>query len=167
MDLFFEIIEQTPYWVYLIFIALVMIGLKSTRSRIVSIKKLLLLPIIFTIWNLIWLSERIQGHYFLLVFWILGLGAGGFFGWLMVRRWVIHVYKIAQSALLPGSWSPLILILLVFVVRYFFVFNYTKHPQSASHLFLSDALISGVITGIFIGRSTGLILKYRKGSKSA
>ena len=161
MELLIEIFKQTPWWVYLLFIGLTLIGLRATRPRVIKVKKLWLLPLIFTVWNLIWLDERVHAHYSLIVFWFLGLSFGGFIGWLTVRHWAVKAI-LRDSIALPGSWSTLILILLVFVVRYFFIFNYETHPEAAYHLFLSDALISGIITGIFIGRAVGLILKYRR-----
>lgn len=159
MELLIEIFKQTPWWVYALFAGLMLIGLRATQPRIMTVKKLWLLPLVFTVWNLVWLEERVHGHYSLIVFWLIGLSFGGFFGWLTIRRWVVKAVR-SDSISLPGTWSTLILILLVFVIRYFFIFNYETHPEAASHLFLSDALISGSITGIFIGRAVGLILKY-------
>ncbi len=161
MELLIEIFKQTPWWVFLLFVGLTLIGLRATQQRVITVKKIWLLPLVFTVWNLAWLNERVQGHYSLIVFWLIGLTVGGFFGWLMVRRWKIKAVP-SDSIAIPGTWSTLILILLVFAVRYFFIFNYETHPEAASHLFLSDALISGTITGIFIGRAIELILKYRK-----
>lgn len=153
MEVLTEILEDTPWWVYLLFIYLVFIGLRATRPRTTSLNKVFFLPLIFTLWNLAWLYERIQGHFLLLFFWPFGIAVGIFSGWAMVRKWHIAYHKSQRTISLPPTWSTLILILLVFAVRYFFVFNYEIHPEKASHLFLADSLISGTITGIFIGRS--------------
>lgn len=161
MELFFEIIRHTPWWVFVLFCILIAIGMKATRPRNTSYRKLLLLPIVFTFWNLIWLNERIQNHYPLIVFWLIGLAVGSCFGWISVRRWTISAVG-SEFIKLPGTWSTLVLIMTVFVVRYFFIYNYEAHPEAASRLFFSDALISGTITGIFIGRAACLILKYKK-----
>lgn len=159
MSLLFEMIQETPWWVYLLFLFLVFIGLRATRARTVSSRQLFLLPIILMILNLAWLSERLQDHYAHLIFWAIGLTVGAVFGWLMVRKWTIKVLHY-DAISLPPSWSALILILLFFIVRYFFVFNYEMHPEAESHLFLADALISGVMTGIFVGRAYQLFTKY-------
>ncbi len=161
MELLIEILKQTPWWVYLLFVGLTLVGLRATNPRVMTVKKLALLPLVFMAWNLVWLNERVHGHYSLIVFWFIGLFFGGFFGWLTIRRWGVKAIG-RDSIALPATWSTLILIWLDFVIRYFFIFNYETHPEAASHLFLSDALISGTITGIFIGRAVGLILKYRK-----
>jgi hypothetical protein len=162
MDLF-EIIKLTPWWVFFLFVGLIMIGMKAARPRTTSYRKLFLLPLIFTLWNLIWLNERVQGHYSLIVFWLIGLVLGSGLGWVTVRRWKISAIS-REFIKLPGTWSTLILIMTVFVVRYFFIYNYEAHPEAASRLFSSDAFISGTITGIFIGRALCLIRKYKKTS---
>lgn len=158
------LLAETPWWVYFLFIFLVLTGLIATRPRTISFKRLTILPGIFTIWNLFWLEDRIQGHPFLFIYWAVGLFFGSFLGWLTVRSWIIHANREQKRISLPGSWSTLILILIVFAIRYFFVYNYKMHPEEASLLFTPDALISGVITGTFIGRSFKLYRKYIKAS---
>ncbi|HSX25691.1 MAG TPA: hypothetical protein VLE89_01620 [Chlamydiales bacterium] len=162
MDILTEALKETPWWVYVLFIYLVIIGLTATRPRTFSLKKLFIFPLILTIWNILWLLERLQAHYGLFLFWPFGLIVGGYLGWIMVRSWKISIEKSKQSITLPPTWSTLILILLIFAIRYFFVYNYEVHPEIAPHLFLADALISGVITGIFIGRAFHLYNKYLK-----
>jgi hypothetical protein len=161
MDLLIEIIKATHWWVYVVFSFLILVGLRSTKPRTVSARQLFLLPFILMFLNLIWLSERIHNHSHLLIFWFLGLAAGAIVGWLMVRKWTVKTHRYDQISL-PSSWSVLILILLFFSIRYYFLFNYEMHPKAATHLFMADALISGVMTGIFIGRAYHLFTKYHR-----
>lgn len=158
-----HILAETPWWVYILFVGLVIIGLKATRPRTISFTRLLLLPSIFTILSIIWLTERLAGNYFFLLFWILGLGAGSLLGWQSVRPWRIKPDRHRKTISLPGTRSTLILILFVFAFRYFFIYNYEVHPEIASHFFLADSILSGVVTGIFIGRSLELYQKYKQG----
>lgn len=161
MDLLAEMLKHTPWWVYVVFVYLTLIGLRSTRPRTVSVRQLLFLPLIFTILNFVWLSERLQGHFSLAVFWLFGLAVGARVGWLMVRKWIIHVHN-RETISLPPTRSVLILVLLFFTIRYFFVFHYAMHPEAAAHLFVADAFISGVMTGIFSGRSYQFFIKYHR-----
>lgn len=158
-----EIIAETPWWVYVLFAVLVIVGLRATRPRTISFNKLLLLPAIFTIWNILWLAERLSGRYSLLLYWLIGIAIGAVIGWQTVRTWKTQVNHQTKSITLPGSWTTLILILLVFAVRYFFVYNYQLHPAHSNNFFLADSFISGIFTGIFTGRSFDLYQKYRKG----
>lgn len=163
MDLLVEIIKATPWWVYVVFCFLVLTGLRSTKPRTVSVRQLFFLPFILMFLNLVWLSERIQNHSHLLIFWFIGLTAGAILGWLMVRKWTVKAQRYDQISL-PPSWTVLVLILLFFMIRYYFVFNYEMHPKAATHLFMADSLVSGVMTGIFIGRAYHLFAKYHRAS---
>lgn len=161
MALLVEILKATPWWVYCVFLFLVFTGLQSTKKRTASVRNLFFLPFIFTFLNLFWLSERIHGRSSLFIFWFIGLAAGSLVGWLMVRKWVIQVHRYDMVSL-PPTWTVLILVLLFFAIRYYFVFNYEMHPKAASHLFLADSLVSGIMTGIFIGRAYHLFTKYHR-----
>lgn len=161
MDLHFEILQKTPWWVYLIFIILVLTGLRSTKKRTITVRQLFFLPFIFMVLNLYWLNERLEGHLFHLIYWFIGLTIGGYWGWMLVRKWEIQVHH-HDTISIPASWSTLIFIILFFLIRYFFVFNYEMHPEAEAHLFAADALSSGVMTGIFIGRALHLFTKYHR-----
>ncbi len=157
-----DLIIEAPWWSYLLFFFLIGAGLIATQPRTLSLRRLYLLPTIFTLWNIAWLVERTQEHFGLFFYWIIGVFAGGFFGWLTVRKWTVTANREKKWIHLPGSWSTLCLILLVYCVRFYFVVNYRIHPELAPRLFVPDAFISGIITGMFVGRSIELYRKYLK-----
>ncbi len=158
-----DILSNAPWWAYLGFMISVAIGIASTRPRTISFHRLVILPALFTLLNIAWLAERLQGRYSLLSFWICTLAIGSYLGWQTVRNWETEADHQKKRLSLPGSWSTLYLILAVFATRYFFTYNYELHPEAYIHLFLADAIVSGLITGIFIGRSVELYRKYQKG----
>ena len=96
---------------------------------------------------------------------LIAFAAGGllgfFFGWLSVRSWKITTDRLRKYIGLPPSWSTMILILFIFAIRYYFEYTYTFHPNKAAHLFLADAIVSGIFTGIFFGRSFHIYTKYQ------
>jgi hypothetical protein len=156
-----EIFTDTPWWVYIFFVFLILVGLQSTKPRTIPIKRIVILPAIFMVWNILWLAERTEGQLSLAAFLILGFIVGSFIGWQTAQAWHIYADHKRKLISVPGTWTTLIFILLVFSVRYYFVYNYINHPQSAPHLFTPDALISGLFTGIFIGRAFELYRKYK------
>lgn len=159
--MFQDIVKAVPWWIYLILLYLFIVGLWSLHPRTISINRLFFLPILLMIWNIYWLSERLKGHAIFLSLWPIGLTFGSFFGWLTVRNWKISIDRSRNTLSLPPTWSTLILILSVFAIRYFFAFKYQAHPNETSRIFLADAIISGILTGTFIGRSYHLLQKYR------
>ena len=151
----------TPWWVYVLFVFLILVGLRATKPRTLSLVQLLVLPTIFCLWNLVWLGERVEGHFSLFTYWAAGIVLGSFLGWKSVRKWVIHANKTRMLLSLPPTWSTLVLIIFIFVVRYFFIYQYVLHEETI-RLQIADSSISGVITGIFIGRTLHLFHKYNQ-----
>lgn len=159
-----DILSNTPWWVYFFCFVLIVIGLKALWPRTVSLYRLLVLPSIFTIWNIVWLIDHIEKKGSLFALWIVGIAAGVFLGWRSVCHWKIGVDRKHKTILLPAAGSTLILILSAFVLRYFFVYSNEVHPERSEEFFIYESIISGIITGIFIGRSVEIYRKYRKGS---
>jgi len=159
-----DIFDNTPWWIYVFFIALVFLGLRATKPRTIPLNRITFLPLIFTIWNILWLNERTHDHTYLILFWVIGLIVGTFIGWQTVLAWHIYADHRRKLISLPGTWTTLVFILLVFCARYYFVYNYELHPHAAPHLYTPDAFISGLFTGIFTGRALELYHKYKNHS---
>jgi hypothetical protein len=156
-----EIFLDTPWWVYIIFIIVVMAGLNSLRHRKVYVKQLILIPLLLAIWNLVWLNERIHEHYHLLIYWLIGMLFGFFIGEKTVSHWVIRGDKNKQRVYLEPTYSTLILGVFVFLIRYSFDYSYLMHPEYAASLYPQDAAVSGILTGIFAGRTINIFRKFK------
>lgn len=156
-------LNKFPPLVYYLFVFLVIAGLRATISRTMSIYRLLIFPIIFTLLNLGWLSERIHEQFSLLVLWLLGLFAGSILGWQSVSSWKIKANRKSKTLTVPGSWSILFLILIIFAIRIFFIYKYETIPNQVEEYYIYDSLLSGLFTGIFIGRAYDFYQKYKKG----
>jgi uncharacterized protein YneF (UPF0154 family) len=160
MEALIEILEQTPWWVYLIFVYLLIIGSKASRRHTVTLQKLFMLPLFFTLWSLYGLYERWHGHWSDAVYWIVAIGCGSALGWWMVRKWNIHTDRQRRVLILPGTWSVLALSLSFFALRYCFGYYYGTHPSIPHSVFIADLILSGLITGLFIGRTLTLWRRY-------
>lgn len=158
-----DILSKFPPWVFLLFAFLVILGLKATLPRAMSVYRLLILPAIFTLWNVVWLSERIHEQFSLLPLWFLGIACGSVIGWQTVASWKVKADRKHKTVTLPGSWSILIYILIIFSIRTFFAYKYETLASHIERYYIWDSLLSGVFTGIFIGRSYELYQKYKKG----
>ncbi len=148
METFLGILEETPWWVYLLFIYLVFMGIKALSPRFVPIKKLIILPAVFTVWGALGLQWGLGT----LLFWLIALAAGCGLGWISVRRWKIRFDRRRDALHLPGSPSTLILALLFFSVKYFFGYYSATQPEIPDGMRLAQAAVSGLLAGMFIGR---------------
>ncbi len=160
MEAILDILKETPWWVYLLFFYLVLIGIRSAKPQTVPILRLLLFPIVLTIWSLIGLYSKWDWLAFFS--WTISLVPGCIFGWLSVRSWKIRFDRRRKTLSLPGSWSTLILVLIIFVVKYFFGYYSATHPAIPKTLMLAQMISSGIITGMFFGRIASFWMRYEE-----
>ena len=78
----------------------------------------------------------------------------------MVHKWKVRVDRERKTITLPGTWSTLILALLIFSVRYSFGVYYALHPTILRPIFLADLTLSGFIAGMFVGRALNFWNRY-------
>ena len=155
MNLALNILKNTPIWVWVILLLVIIIGSRQLRSRVVKPAIIWIAPIFFLAIGL--LSNQRSAWIFLA--WGLALTAGFVIASAALKPSPL-AYRDAQTNLLhiPGSAAPLILMLAIFLVNY--GLNVTYAVNSALR---TDALwqflppvVSGVLSGIFAGRAWGL-----------
>ncbi|HEX2582981.1 MAG TPA: hypothetical protein VHL30_02575 [Chlamydiales bacterium] len=150
----FQLLEMTPWWVYLLFAYFLMLGVRASNPTIASFKKLAVLPIFFLGWALYGLLTDLESRYFFLIPWIMALLTGSWIGYLQVSKWPILVDAERQTISLPGSWSTLLLSISMFALKYIFGLIYATHPMAYknSAIFGTDLIFSNLIVGMFWGR---------------
>lgn len=146
--------SQTPWWVYVLFIYLVQRGISASKPQVVSIKKLTILPIVFIVLSIHTLATAFHVNAMVIVVWFASIIFGSVIGWLLICR---HQFKVDRKKLLiqlQGSWITLILILAIFVSKYYFSYQIGSDPalENQTSFEFSMLAISGVCTGLFIGR---------------
>lgn len=153
MEEFIDILEETPFWVYLILILVIITGMKSTKHRTIPYKQIFILPTILTIWSVNILFSRWEGHIGDLIYWIFAIGLGSVIGWLIARKKKLVVDRERKTLTLPGTRSVLILGLLFFSFRYGFGVYYATHSDISHQFTIADFIISGFLTGTLVGRA--------------
>lgn len=163
MDNLFDILEGTPWWVYVLFIYLLSIGIKASRPRGITLKQMMLLPAFLTAWSLYVLFDRLNGRYEFLALWAAAAAVGFYVGICWVKNIKFSVDKVRRLIYLKGNWATLILILAIFFIRYTFGYLYTVRPELIfnSTLFSIDTCSTGLIVGFFLGRSTAMWIRYQ------
>ncbi|NGX37998.1 MAG: hypothetical protein K1000chlam2_01167, partial [Chlamydiae bacterium] len=61
MELVINALTGTPWWVYLLFVYFLYVGIKSLKPRVISLKKILILPLILFVWSLYGLIVKFHG----------------------------------------------------------------------------------------------------------
>lgn len=145
---------NTPVWVFILFAYLIFIGYKSSKTRVVSLKKLFIAPIVFTLMSIHSMIHELQGDYWMALVWLLGMVIGASLGWLQVHRLKPQVDKQHWLVHTQGSWVTMILVILIFGYKYYLGYITAVQPDIITHTgFLwSSLIIIGAITGMFVGR---------------
>ena len=157
--------KGTPWWVYVLFIYLLSRGILALKTRTISLYKIFILPGVFFIWGLSSLTGKLNSTQSI-VLWASGLFLGCIIGWLMYCHRRIQVDKKHALVTFPGSSLTLILVLTIFAVKYFFGYVQAAQVLTQYNCLLSalNALTSGTITGILVGRVASVLHQYNKNS---
>jgi predicted small secreted protein len=162
MENILPILKNTPWWVYVLLVYLIIMGLKATRARTIPMWKLFILPLIFTTMSVHTLMASFTINAFSLVTWIGAISIGVFFGWLQMQRIKLEINREKHEVTLGGSWITLVLVLLIFATKYYFGYQMGMDPtlEYQTHFEFIVLAVSGIITGFFIGRVWYLLVRY-------
>lgn len=154
-----RILSQTPPWVWALLAALVALGLTQARSRRLTAPRLLVLPAVMTGLALAGTLASFGFASPAPLTWLAALLATAT---LVARRPAPRgtAYDAAQQRfLLPGSFVPLALILLVFTVRYSVNVALAITPALKGEPVFAAVIggLYGALGGLFAGRAAGVL----------
>ncbi len=165
-----QIIQNTPFWVFGLFAALVALGVSQMFTRKVSMARMALTSaglVAFSLYGTISAFPKLP---LVLLAWA-GTAAIAF-GWMYTRRLPEGTgYDNWQGKFtIPGSAFPLVLIMGIFATKYVVGVMLAMQPALASQyaFALTAASLFGVFSGVFAARSARLwrlALKGRFGSQ--
>ncbi len=145
---------QTPWWVYVLFIFLVQRGIKASKPHVVSIIKLAIVPLIFIALSIHTVMTAFHVNTMVIAVWLASIILGSVIGWLLIRN---HQFKVDRKKLLiqlQGSWMMLILILAIFIFKYYFSYQIESDPALINQTGFKFSMLAatGICTGLFVGR---------------
>jgi hypothetical protein len=163
MENLWGIISGAPWWVYVLFIYLVSIGIQSTKPRTISIKRVVLIPLFFLAWSFYSLYQKLLlGLPSLIPLWVVFLAIGAYLGIKEVYSWRISKNPQKQEITIPGNYSTLVLILLIFILKFFWGYFYTTRTEISYWIYFADTLTSALVTGFFVGRAGFFFKSYHR-----
>lgn len=153
-----EIIRQTPIYAWALLALLMWKGIRATRNHCIAWKDLVIFPIIMIGWSFYMTYLRFSPEAY--VFWVGSFALGLFLGPLFIRTLKLRVDKINKKVELSGSYIPLILMTLIFALRYFLGVMYGIHPDAkGTPSLLVVECIAAVVSGTLLGR---VVFLYRR-----
>jgi len=158
--LFLEIIKNTPIWVFILFIGLVFLGYSQSKDRVVTIKKVFILPFAMIILSIFGVISAFGITKISLILWFFGIITSVLLCLKLLSNKNIKYDNEIKSYFIPGSWMPMVLILFIFFTKYFVGVVIAKQlPIIDNILFIyTISLLYGFLSGVFLSRSI-LIIK--------
>ena len=151
------IIKHTPLWAWAILAYLIWQGLQATRPRTVSIWRLMIVPTVFIVMGLSRIALRPDNGWWPLLAWFAGAIVFLPLG-LLRRPTLLAVDRTNMRVTRPGSKTPLIRNIVVFLLQYAVAVTSALDPHSSAAL--SGRAISGASAGYFVGWIIALLGQY-------
>ncbi len=150
-----QILKGTPIWVWAILAALIYLGSKQLKTRVVKRYSVLIAPVVFLFVGLMAAGRGPVGF----ATWaasLISLAAVTFFVWQPTGG---ARYEASGDRLhMPGSAVPMLLMLAIFLLNYVINVVLAINPAYRGELAwqVVPALILGALSGVFIGRAATL-----------
>ena len=154
MDILSQFITRTPVWVWVLFVYLLMRGIKARQPGDTTLLKTAIIPVLFTAWSLSDLLTLYGLAFDSAGLWLLGIAVGAAIGWSIVARYDIVANRAAGTLHRPADYTLLPLLLVTFAIKYGFGVVASVSPDLLLQpgFRLADLTLSGLFTGIFIGK---------------
>jgi hypothetical protein len=156
-----QIISHTPVYVWALLAFLVYRGVQAAKDREVSLSKLFIIPVVMLLISL----AGMNGHGLLGAgvwgVWFTGLLAAVLVTWTAGKGEIV-VDRAAGTVLQRGSWTPLMLMIAIFVTKYTVAVLSVMHPELQRQVPFVVAVsgLFGVFNGVFIGRLLRCVAAY-------
>ncbi len=151
-----NVLFHTPIYVWFILAELIYIGMLATKTRVVYLPTLFIIPMLFIglKYQIFFSGLSLFTIYALGI--IIGLGIGFYVGF----NTHIKVIKNLRSIEIPGNYQTLVLILSYFFIRYFFGFLHATNPMLAIEYLPYETIIIGAFSGFVLGKALAFTQKF-------
>lgn len=158
-----QFLKETPIWLWVLLVFFIRRGLSALSDRSMRIEQLFLLPLLLLVWGVCSVFYETAASGAAIAVMLPGLGVGIMIGWLLWRSQPkLRHSRHANHIIRPGTPLTLILILLIFAVKFTLTAALTIWPELfySSGYNLLFGLLSGVLAGLFWGGMLKLFLPW-------
>ena len=165
LDIVLAFLYHTPWWVYLILFYCLTIGFKCSKDSISPLWKLFIIPVIFGGMSIHTLIANVHLDEFSLTVYFVSLLIGITLGAIQLRLSKVEVDAKHLLIKLHGTWSVMIIILIIFASKYWFGYKTALDPNlyQNTHFEIGLLFVSAVTSGIFIGKLFYCLFRLMKG----
>lgn len=146
-----QIILHTPSWVWLLFVLLVLMGIRNSQERAVNFLRMFIAPLIFITWGLRTIITTFPQLGLTLTSYIVFIIPGFLIGYLLNKRYQ-SFFRKGSVVFKKKGYLPLIIVLLNFIVKYVLNVMLVFYNDTLFHLIYSST--NGLTVGLFFGGIT-------------
>jgi len=156
-----DILSRTPLWVFVLFAALVWLGLSQVRTRSAPFIRLLLLPAVMVAFSLYGVLAAFGDRAAALAPWLVALIATALA--LVAAEFPKGASYADGRYTVRGSWLPFAVIMAIFFSRYAISVMLAMEPslRESAALEAVAGLLYGLSSGFFVGRTLGILRSRR------
>lgn len=153
-----QIVTHTPLWVWTILVVLVWVGFKQSVARSVSLRRITVLPVVMTGLSLAGTATAFGASAPVLLAWGAGAAVAAA---VVMNRTLPHATQYnpwTELFELPGSWTPLVLMVGIFITKYAAGVALAMQPHLALDALFSQSIgaLYGGFSGVFVARAARL-----------
>ncbi|NEX63293.1 DUF6622 family protein [Noviherbaspirillum galbum] len=161
-----QIVVNTPVWVWALLAFLVYRGVLASIDRETSLKKAFIIPVIMLLLSIQGIVSGFGDSLAAGPVWLAFLAGGTMLTWLMVDPGTLRAHPERGMIAVRGSWTPMVLMLGIFLVKYVVAVMLVMHPdlRQQAGFVAGVCALYGVFNGIFIGKLLRIVAAYRAGA---
>jgi len=158
-----QIILNTPAWVWVLLAFLVYRGILASLDREVSLKRLLIIPVIMLALSVQGIVSTFGITPATALSWLPFIAIGAALAWSLFRRDSVTALPAKEAVFQRGSWMPLALMMGIFLTKYAVGVTLALQPNHAHELLfaVSVCALYGLFNGLFIGTTLRVFSIYR------
>lgn len=147
-------LNETPTWVYIVFALIVFMGIKASKAHTLPLVKLFVAPVVFSYLTVDTIIHYVKFDLSIVALLLLFASVGATIGYFYVRSLSVQIDKEHKLVSLPGSWSVLVVGMLIFAIKYYYGYALAQDPGLLENTIYEVIylLVSGICSGIFIGK---------------
>lgn len=154
LEIIYQTAINTPWWVYVLLVIFLKIGISASKTSVISIKKLFLIPTILGVITIETLINNIGFSLFVLSIFSVSLLMGVALGWLQATKQSLSFDQAKRLVKVPGTWSVMAIIIIIFSSKYYFGYELSTDSEIVNNIYFRLAFIgvNAVCTGLFTGK---------------
>jgi putative Mn2+ efflux pump MntP len=158
-----QIILNTPLWVWALLAFLIYRGILASVDREVPLKRLLIIPAVMLALSVQGIVSTFGITPATALTWLPFIAIGAVLAWALFRRDSVEPRPARNAVFQRGSWTPLVLMMGIFLTKYAVGVTLAMQPNHAHELLFAAGVCAlyGLFNGVFIGQVLRVFSIYR------